>query len=176
VALHRGSPYWVIGPQSTWTYQVRRNVDSKLFPDQDYTVEPWLEQWMPRNTCVPYLYAPDQSDCLLVEIASTGDDYQRYRVIVPEVPRSITTLEWDLASATLRFKYSDPTNCDWQTISIGVGVSVQSQYRIDTSTLKFQVKNRNITVIEDGGEDAAWTDVHTGTECPETISGGGYTT
>jgi hypothetical protein len=45
-------------------------------------------------------------------------------------------------------------------------VQVQTQYRIDGANNKFQVKHRYIRVLEAEDEDAAWADVHTGTECP----------
>ena len=45
-------------------------------------------------------------------------------------------------------------------------VQVQTQYRIDGPTNKFQVKHRYVRVLEAEDEDAAWSDVHTGTECP----------
>lgn len=45
-------------------------------------------------------------------------------------------------------------------------VQLQTQYRVDGANKKFQVKYRNVRVLEAEDEDAAWTDVHTGTVCP----------
>ena len=45
-------------------------------------------------------------------------------------------------------------------------VRLQTQYRIDGANNKFQVKYRYVRVLEAEAEDAAWSDVHTGTECP----------
>lgn len=45
-------------------------------------------------------------------------------------------------------------------------VRLQTQYRIDGANNKFQVKYRYVRVLEAEDEDAVWSDVHTGTECP----------
>lgn len=43
-------------------------------------------------------------------------------------------------------------------------VTVQTDYRIDTATKKFQKKTRSVLVLE-AGTESDWTDVHTGTDC-----------
>ncbi len=44
-------------------------------------------------------------------------------------------------------------------------VTVQTDYQIDTGSLKFQKKTRSVLVLE-AGDESDWTDVHTGESCP----------
>lgn len=46
-----------------------------------------------------------------------------------------------------------------------VNVTVVTDVQVDESTLKLQKKTRTITVLA-AGTESAWTDVHTGEECP----------